>query len=108
MKTVTGKDYHGSWTSKTQIDLPDDRVLQISTSKKSGGQLSTYATVHKMEGTMMSHMMFHDYSRQLIVENTRCTEKNVRAQHGEAMKLIDQVLEEVDAKYYPSKISEVA
>jgi hypothetical protein len=97
--TVTRKDYHGAWASKTQIELPDDHVLEISTSKKSSGVLSTTATVHKVEGSFMSHRMFQDYSKQLVAERVRVTEKAVVAQHNRAMEQLDSILVEVNAQY---------
>lgn len=108
MKTVTRKDYYGSWTSKSQMDLPNDHVLQIHTSKVSNGTLVTTATVHKVEGKMMTHRMFTDYSKRIAVEKARCTEKNVVAQHTAALEQLDQVLLEVNAKYNFGQTAETA
>jgi hypothetical protein len=108
MQTVTRKDYYGSWTSKSQMDLPDNWVLQIHTSKVSNGTLVTTATVHKVEGNSMTHRMFTDYSKRIAVEKIRCTEKNVIAQHTAALALLDQVLSEVNAKYNFGQTAETA
>lgn len=108
MKTVTRKDYYGSWTSKSQMDLQDNWVLQIHTSKVSNGLLVTTATVLKVEGVLMTHRMFTDYSKRIASEKIRCTEKNVIAQHTAALAILDQVLLEVNAQYNFEKTAETA
>jgi len=108
MQTVTRKDYYGSWTSKSQMDLPNSWVLQISTSKTSNGLLVTTATVHKLEGNSMTFRMFQDYSKRIVSEKIRCTEKNVIAQHTAALAQLDQILLEVNAKYNFEQTAEIA
>ena len=108
MKTVTRKDYYGSWTSKSQMDLPDNWILQINTSKTSNGTLVTTATVHKVEGASMTFRMFQDYSKRIVSEKIRCTEKNVIAQHNAGLAQLDQVLLEVNAKYNFGQTTETA
>lgn len=99
MNTVTLKDYYGSWISKSQIDLPDNWALQIHTGKVSTGMLVTSATVHKVEGNSMKHRVYQDYSKRIVSEKIRCTEKNVVAQHAAALAKLDQVMLEVNAQY---------
>lgn len=108
MKIVTRKDYYGSWTSKSQMDLPDNHVLQIHTSKIATGLLVTTATVHKVEGTSMTFRMFQDYSKRIVSGKIRCTEKNVIEQHTVALTQLDQVLSEVNAKYNFGQTAETA
>jgi hypothetical protein len=88
--------------------LPDNWVLQIRTGKLSNGLLVTTATVHKVEGTALTFRMFRDYSKQIVSEKIRCTEKNVTAQHTAGLAQLDQVLLEVNTKYNFEKTIETA
>lgn len=106
--SVTLKDHYGAWTSKTQIELPNDHILEFSTSKRSSGVLSTTANVHKVEGNFITHRMFQDYSKQIVSEKVRVTEKAVRAQHAVALQHLDQVLSEVKAQYNFEQTAETA
>ena len=106
--SVIRKDHYGAWVMKTQVELMDNYVLEISTSKRSSGILSTTANVHKVEGGFMTHRMFQDYSKQLVAEKVRVTEKAVRAQHAEALKMLDVIVLEVYAQYNFEKTAETA
>ena len=106
--STTRKDHYGAWTSKTQIKLPNDYILEFSTSKRSNGVLSTTANVHKLEGNFMTHRMFQDYSKQITAEKVRVTEKAVRAQHALALQSLEQVLSEVKAQYNFEQTAETA
>lgn len=107
-QTVIRKDHYGAWVMKTQVELMDNYVLEISTSKRSSGVLSTTANVHKIEGGFMTHRMFQDYSKHLVSEKVRVTEKAVRAQHEQALKMLDVVVLEVYAQYKFEQTAEAA
>ena len=97
--TYLRKDIRGSWSAKDEIELAANRVLSISTTKVSSGAIVTRASVAVRDGAFLSHMMCRDFWKQLIVSQSRCTEKNVAAQHAEAMAQIDTVHSVVTAHY---------
>ena len=97
--TYLRKDIRGSWSAKDEIELGANRVLSISTTKVSSGAIVTRASVAVRDGAFLSHMMYRDFSKQLIVSQLRCTEKNVAAQHAEAMAQINTVHSAVTTHY---------
>ena len=97
--TSIRKDIRNNWRAEDSIELGSNRVLQVTTVKVSSGEIVTRASVHKRAGGFLSHMMFQDFSQCLKTSQSRCTEKNVTAQHNEAMKQIDAIKEAVTAHY---------
>ena len=93
------KNMHNEWEVVDEIDLPDDRVLRIYTSRRSSGFLSTTATVGRLEGGFFSFMMFQDYSKTVSSEKVRCTQKTVEAHHAAAMVGIEKIKADVAAFY---------
>jgi hypothetical protein len=75
------KNAHGNWVCESHIDLTDDLILVIYTSKRFSGNLVTTAQVHKREGEMLSHAPFSDFNKTLISESRRATMKATRDQH---------------------------
>lgn len=97
--TTVYKDIRNNWSAEDNITLDDKRVLRVTTIKVSDGSIVTRATVSIREGQFMSHRMFTDFSACLKTSRNRCTEKNVVAQHEEAMTKRPELLEAVDAWY---------
>ena len=97
--TQLRKDIRNNWAAEDNVELENDRVLEIRTMKVSDGTIVTRATVNVRDGSFMSHRMFHDFSQRLMTSQNRCTEKNVAAQHAEAMTKKAELLEAVAAWY---------
>ena len=99
--TKIHKDFYKNWRAQDDYELGDKKVLQISTSKVNSGSIVTRATVHMHDGAFLSHRMFTDFSQCLKTSRDRCTEKNVAAQHAEAVGKLEEIKEAItgwDAK----------
>jgi hypothetical protein len=93
--------YDKSNQSKTSINCEingKQAVIQITTCKRGRGLTST-ASVMWVSGDSLSCVLFQDYSKPLIQEVTRATEKAIKTQHGKALDMLDSVISEVDAFY---------
>ena len=97
-KLVKGRN---GWQVETCFPLPDGRELSFSTSKCHDGSLSTTASVSKRDGVFRTFAVYQDYMKTIRREKVRCTDKNVQAQHLDALKDKDIVMAEVKAQYYP-------
>ena len=97
--TTVAKDIRGSWAAEDMIELTASTVLIVDTHKIYDGKIVTRAAVHTRDGDFITHVMFQDYSKQLTVSKVRCTEKNVAAQHAEAMLQIDDVRGAINLHY---------
>jgi hypothetical protein len=74
--------------------------LVLSTYKREGGGLVSFAMCDVDHDGMTTFAMFQDYSvRVITAPGVRCTEKSVTAQHAEALKRIPEVLELVKLHY---------
>ena len=90
--TTIRKDRQGQWTASDTIELPENYVLVITTSKGFNGKLNTGATVHKRsEPGVLTHAMFKDYHERLEQKEVRCTEKQVALQHQRWMQQIETI-----------------
>jgi hypothetical protein len=74
------KGYHG-WSAESEVKV-GERLVRITTMKRSNGMLATMATAGKQEGLFFSFMVFQDFNKVLLQEKARCTEKAVAAQHS--------------------------
>ena len=99
LSTRIYRDYRKNWRAKTSIDLEDNRVLQIETSKNDNGVLTTRASVHKRENGALVHALFADYSKFLAKEKTRATDKAITMQHEKVLTQIDTILDDVTRHY---------
>lgn len=98
--TYIRKDIRGNWKAETAVDLTDELVFTMSTSKLSTGTLSTLASVSHRKNGMLTHMMYQDYSRNL--ERTRyprITSKVVTTQHTDWYLRLEDYLNEARAFY---------
>lgn len=81
-QTSVTKSARLGWQARTFIDMGfNNRYLEIMTSKRFDGYLSTTATVCKKEDGCISFLLFQDYSKTLAKTKTRVTEKSVLLQH---------------------------
>lgn len=99
MNTRIYRDMRKNGHAATVIPLHDNRELRISTWKNDRGQLVSFASVGKREGASYTHALYSDYSKHIIVEKTRCTEKNVAAQHQRALDMLPTIQAEVQKHY---------
>lgn len=97
IQTTISKGYYG-WCAESLVELGDDRVLTIRTSKANGG-IATRASVHRREGNAMVFVMFGDYSAIKNSKATRCTEKAVKELHAATLQDLDSIRAEVEAFY---------
>lgn len=97
METFVRKGRDG-WEAKSEIQLDNDRVLSIKTSKGAYGGLTTWAGVSVRDGNFLTHIMYQDFSKTIIKSNpSRVTAKVVEAQH--ALINLDEVLAMVEQHY---------
>lgn len=97
----TYRSMSGNWSAESKFALDDEgrMVLQIHTSKRSGGQLMTYATVHIIENGYQTHRPFSDYSKCFAAEKKRCDMRNVEAQHESVLAMIETIRADVMRHY---------
>lgn len=106
-QTIISKDIRNGWTAKTNVELGENRVLEVSTRKGSGGALVTTAYVHTREGNFLTHRFNiggpggdGDYSERLEVSKpARVTENAVRDQHTRNVLNLDAIVPRALAHY---------
>jgi hypothetical protein len=83
MNTTIKQDYYKRWNVKTDIDLPNGKLLTITTRKSNDGGLLSSASVATYEKGFLTHVMFQDFSIRLEHSNPkRITCKVVEQQHN--------------------------
>lgn len=92
---------HNGWEAQTDIDMKDDRILRLRTSKAPyGGGLRSHVQTYKKDGNgFISFVLFQDFGKTIKTSTDRCTENNVTAQHAGVMTGIDAIVEQADAFY---------
>jgi len=81
-KTKAYKSYYG-WQAESFIDLDfNGLVLNIVTSKRHNGMLSTTVNAGREEKGFFSTFIFQDYNKTLVQEKVKVTEKAVINQHN--------------------------
>ena len=98
------KDWNKNWQGKTEIDLNEaNRVITISTAKRSGLLTTTVSAGHK-DGSFVSHTLYQDYYKTWVAMNPkRLTEKVITQQHNEVViDMISSILADVK-KFYAEK-----
>lgn len=102
MKTYYYKGHNGH-KMETSKELPNGKTLKLAT-YKSGGNLSTYASVGISTDNTFTTMLFQDFMKKVISEKVRVTEKAVRAQHHQALNQLDELEAEI-AEYYSNEMA---
>lgn len=97
------KNAYGDWTAESHYDMGGARELHTLTMKRFGGSLATSAKVVRLEGNFAVFTPYTDFSKTLINEKVRVTQKNVEAQH-ERIDL-PALFKEVREKYPEEKTS---
>jgi len=83
MNTTIKQDHYKHWIAKTDIDLPNGKLLTITTRKSNNGGLLSSASVASYEKGFLTHVMFQDFSIRLEHSNPkRVTAKVVEQQHN--------------------------
>lgn len=99
-ETFVCKNMHGNWQATSVELIAKDLQLKISTHKVYSGAVVTTATVGKIEGNFVSHVMFQDFSKTLSNSRYgRATAKVVEQQHAEEMKHYASIKTEALAHY---------
>ena len=97
MQTFMRKSAQYGWRASTEIHLPaisDNTYLEVNTYKRSTGGLITWANVITKEGCFNVSTPFSSYSDRVLMNMIeRVTEKAVKKQHEEALKIIDGYVE---------------
>ena len=83
------KNAHGNWACESQIDLTDDLVLVIHTTKRYSGNLVTTAQVSRLEKGLLTHAPFSDFNKTLISESRKATQKATKEQHERVFSELD-------------------
>lgn len=83
------KNAHGNWVCESHIQLTDDLILVINTSKRFSGNIVTTAQVHQRMGEMFSFAPFSDFNKTLMSEARRATMKATRDQHEKVFSDLD-------------------
>lgn len=118
MEVTLEKNMRNGWTAKTDVklaDLDDGKTLvfQISTSKSSGGYISTSFSVCRLsEGQGYStrkHILFEDFMKHVRNADFKsATEKNVKLAHELALTHSFPAMYEQVKTQYAQFIKEVA
>lgn len=95
----------GGWTAENEIDLGNDLILQLRTTKRTKG-VGCFASVHKRDGNFLTHRMFQDYSREIANEMGRATEKLVAHVHQKGLDTVPTILLAIRAQYGLPEITE--
>lgn len=106
MQTLIIKNMRGNWEAKTTIDLKivegKKHILELYTSKNSGGVLYTSASVSKVENGFVSYILYQDFYKIINRSKERCTQKAVENLHNEAKEKIEEIKKEAVAFYKKS------
>lgn len=102
---------HDGWRGQTELDARNQRVIRITTRKRSAGHgLATNVTCHTREASgLLTHRLSFgapggDYSKTVAVSQPRrVTESVVRQQHEAALACIDEIRAEV-ARFYAAEL----
>ncbi len=83
MNTTIKQDHYKNWIAKTDIDLPNGKLLTITTRKNNNGGLMSSASVASYEKGFLTHVMYQDFNIRLECSNPkRVTSKIVEQQHN--------------------------
>lgn len=99
-KTKTG------WQGNTRVLIGDNRALLIETAKASDGSLVTTGSVRRVTRNsdgLTEVWTRYDYRKRMLWWNVRVTEKQVRAQHSQALDMVDEMVFDIDQHYAVDK-----
>lgn len=93
------KSAHYGWTVVSYLEFRGDLRIKLTTMKRHSGKLVTTASAMKNDGAFESHMMYADFSQNVISETVRVTEKAALAQHNAALAVRDEIIAAASAHY---------
>lgn len=83
MNTTIKQDHYKHWIAKTDMDLPNNKILTITTRKNNNGGLLSSASVASYEKGFLTHVMFQDFNIRIKDSiPKRITAKIVEQQHN--------------------------
>jgi hypothetical protein len=83
MNTTIKQDNYKNWIAKTDMDLPNNKILTITTRKNNSGGLLSSASVASYENGFLTHVMFQDFNIRIKDSiPKRITAKIVEQQHN--------------------------
>ena len=80
----------GSKSVETILEIKGNEQLSVLTAKSNRGNVTTYVQFQKIENGNVTFMMFSDFSKRILSEKMRGTEKNLIAQHTKALEIFKQ------------------
>jgi len=86
------KDAHYGWTVTTYFDFRDNMRIKVLTMKRHGGNLVTTASAMRQDGAFESHMVYADFSKNILSERVRVTEKAALDQHNRVISMRDEII----------------
>lgn len=95
VRLTKGRD---GWKAESRVDFEGDQKMSLSTYKGGAGVL-TIASVAKYTDGMMSFEICGDYLKRVMNVNARATEKNVLAQHHQALGVLSTLLDDARTFY---------
>ena len=99
-QTTIRKNMHGQWVAKSYVTIGGNHVLTLTTSRTYSGYVTSNASVSEHKDGVQTHMMYQDYSRQLMKQKyPRVTAKVVETQHMMALGDMDRCIEEAQRMY---------
>lgn len=91
------KNYANAWVAESTIDLQDNYILTIRTSKASSDSvINSIASVAKKEGCFLKHILHTDYYTLIHAELCKRVTKNaIEKAHifalGDDLRILEQV-----------------
>lgn len=102
------RDYRGNIAAESIFKFEGGKWIVITSNKMCSGGLWSHAQVCEIEQDGVFHVrkfeMFGDFRKQVAMKPARCTEKNIRALHEEAIAQIEQIKAEASA-FYAMKVA---
>ena len=103
MKTQIYKNALGQLVAETIIPFEGKQVLELSTSRRSSGKLTTNASVRIQTDFGFTFEPFGDFNKTILTGDfKRVTEKVLKEQHVKALTMIDKLKEEAK-EFYANK-----
>lgn len=107
-ETHIKRDHYGKISAKTEIILHDvtvegktgKRILELTTTKGSRGNIWSYVSGSVQVGNMRTFMVYQEYQKTLINEECkRITEKKISEAHQKALTMLDVCIAEAREFY---------
>jgi len=94
MTTVTNGLYGWKAVDIVPLSCVPDKQINLATMKRASGSVATIVNVETVTKYGVIYSPFSDFNKVLIKRKVRATEKAIRAQHEEAMRDLDILVQE--------------